>query len=159
MEPYLEQIFITLTSQSSRTHKAQQIVDILKNTKHYRWVGLYDVEPVEVVNVAWCGHGEPESMRFPTNKGLTSLVILTGKTINVGNVSKDPRYLTAFGNTQSEIIIPLKDATTHQVIGTLDIESDRLDAFSEQDQLALEQAAALIEQHWQYAETTAAAQG
>lgn len=150
MEPYLQQIFNVLTGQTPRTDKAQQITDILKTAKHYRWVGLFDVGETEVVNVAWTGPGAPASMRFPINQGLTSLVIITGKTIMVGDVSKDPRYLTAFGTTQSEIIIPLKDTKTGQVIGTLDIESDQLNAFSEDDQSALEQVAGLIEQYWNH---------
>ena len=40
------------------------------------------------------------------------------------DVANGPRYLTAFGNTQSEIIVPIADEETQQIVGTLDIESD-----------------------------------
>jgi putative methionine-R-sulfoxide reductase with GAF domain len=38
----------------------------------------------------------------------------------VGDVRIDSRYLTAFGNTLSEIIIPVLDDKTGAVIGTID---------------------------------------
>jgi L-methionine (R)-S-oxide reductase len=62
----------------------------------------------------------------------------------VGDVSKDPRYLTAFGSTHSEIIVPVLDRTGCKVVGTIDVESDRVDAFSEEDRAALERCATVV---------------
>ena len=62
----------------------------------------------------------------------------------VGDVSKDPRYLTAFGSTRSEIIVPVLDPTGRKVVGTIDVESDRVDAFSEEDRAALERCAVAL---------------
>jgi len=44
-------------------------------------------------------------------------------------VRNDPRYLTAFGNTLSEIIIPVLDEKNGAVVGTIDVESERANAF------------------------------
>src|SRR6266567_5670862 len=41
----------------------------------------------------------------------------------------DPRYLTAFGNTLSEIIIPVLDEKSSVVVGTIDVESEQANAF------------------------------
>ena len=59
----------------------------------------------------------------------------------VGDARSDPRYLTAFGSTLSEIIIPILDPRGTRVVGTLDVESERANAFSDADQNMLEECA------------------
>ncbi len=39
---------------------------------------------------------------FPVTQGLSGAAVASGETVVVGDVSKDPRYLTAFGSTRSE---------------------------------------------------------
>lgn len=56
-------------------------------------------------------------------KGLTSAAITTKAPVVVQDVSKDPRYLTAFESTGSEAIFPVLDREGVKVIGTVDIES------------------------------------
>jgi hypothetical protein len=63
-----------------------------------------------VRNVTWSGPGAPEHPTFPLTKGLTSAAIAQKQIVNVGDVMSDPRYLTAFGTTRSEIIVPVFDA-------------------------------------------------
>lgn len=48
----------------------------------------------------------------------------------VEDVRNDPRYLTAFGNTLSEMILPVLHPKTGAVIGTIDVESERANAFT-----------------------------
>jgi putative methionine-R-sulfoxide reductase with GAF domain len=43
----------------------------------------------------------------------------------VGDVGRDPDYLTALGSTRSEIIVSVMDKTNYPVIGTIDVESER----------------------------------
>lgn len=66
---------------------------------------------------------------FPISKGLTSRVIAEGRMVNIGNVADEPDYLKALGDTRSEVIVPVVDKKRHRVIGTIDVESERLDAF------------------------------
>jgi len=61
----------------------------------------------------------------------------------VGDVSKDKRYLPAFHTTRSEIIVPMKNEHKH-IVGMLDAESDKLNAFGDEDKQFLERAAGLI---------------
>jgi putative methionine-R-sulfoxide reductase with GAF domain len=81
-------------------------------------------------------------------KGLTGAAIESKKTVNVGDVSADPRYLTAFGTTQSEIIVPIFDTKGDKVIGTIDIESEQLNAFTADTQRLLEECAKAIAALW-----------
>jgi L-methionine (R)-S-oxide reductase len=70
--------------------------------------------------------------------------VASGETVVVDDVREDPRYLTAFGSTRSEIIVPILDRTRQKVLGTIDVESERVGAFSEEDRAALERCAAAV---------------
>jgi putative methionine-R-sulfoxide reductase with GAF domain len=89
--------------------------------------GLYEIDERagEVINLAWNGPAAPEYPRFPIGKGLTRAAIRERRVINVGDVISDPRYLTAFGSTRSEITVPILDAGRGKVVGTIDVEFDQ----------------------------------
>ena len=70
-------------------------------------------------------------------------IVSTGRTAVSNDVANDPRYLTAFGSTQSEIIVPIV-AENKRVVGTLDVESETKNAFSDADARQLEQYARAI---------------
>ena len=128
----------------------QEAADAIRKGGEYRWVGLYDVLP-EVglaANLVYSGPGAPEHPTFPISKGLTGAAISSKRTINVGDVSADSRYLTAFGSTRSEIIVPLLNAAGDQVVGTLDVESEQVRAFDPETQAFLESCAEAIRRLW-----------
>ena len=75
-----------------------------------------------------------------------------GQTVNVGDVAADPSYLTAFGTTRSESIVPVFDRLNQKVVGTIDVESEQPFAFHEEVQSALENLAKEILKLWYYAE-------
>src|SRR5207249_2940650 len=122
-----------------RSKKAKGIADLIREMGHYRWVGVYDVGPETVSIIAHSGPGTPGHPQFPVTNGLTGSAIRERKSVVVGDVRNDPRYLTAFGSTLSEIIIPVLDEKTGAVIGTIDVESEQINAFSESDREMLEE--------------------
>jgi putative methionine-R-sulfoxide reductase with GAF domain len=97
-----------------------------------------------VSNIAWSGPNAPAYPVFPITEGLTSRAITDRKTVNVGDVASDPSYLTALDSTQAEIIIPVLDDTGDQVIGTIDAESEHLNAFDSTAQALLEECALML---------------
>jgi L-methionine (R)-S-oxide reductase len=114
----------------------------------YRWVGVYDVGQREISVIAWSGKGAPAYPRFPVNRGLTGAAVSSGRTVISNDVSNDPRYLTAFGSTQSEIIVPIRDEDTRQVVGTLDVESELKNAFTDAERRRLEEYAKAMAPLW-----------
>jgi len=104
-------------------------------------VGVYDVGAENVSIIAWGGPGAPEYPTFPVTKGLTGAAIQQKRAVVVGDVRNDPRYLTAFGSTLSEIIVPVLAPGEERVIGTVDVESENANAFSARDQQMIEQCA------------------
>lgn len=113
-----------------------------KNVAHYNWVGVYMLEGDELVLKAWDGPEATQHVRIPIGKGICGLAAREKRTVIVGDVSADPRYLACFPYTKSEIVVPIfKDST---VIGEIDIDSDALHAFTERDREFLEEVAALL---------------
>jgi putative methionine-R-sulfoxide reductase with GAF domain len=137
----LDQIAHVLSSHDSRTKKAERIAECIRQAGRYRWVGLYEADHKEITVIAWSGPNAPTYPCFPVTQGLSGDAVRLGTTIVVGNVKEDPRYLTTFENTCSEIVVPIKDARTGQVVGTVDVESERQNAFEAEDRLLLEACA------------------
>ena len=69
--------------------------------------------------------------RLKMGEGFLGTVAQTGKPIISPDVSKDPRYFAARERTRSEMIAPI--ISNDRVIGVFDLESDSLDAYSEDD--------------------------
>lgn len=138
VEEAYSEIHSVLRLEEDREAKAQQLANIFRGLGPYRWVGIYDVGPELVTNLAWSGHGPPEIPDFPVKEGLTSAAIAQKKTIVVGDVTGDARHLAAFDSTRSEMIVPVLCPKSGNVIGTIDVECDRVNGFSEADRLALE---------------------
>jgi GAF domain-containing protein len=134
-------ITAVLNHSGSRVEKATKLAEMIRNSRGYRWVGVYDVGPELVSIVAFSGPSAPEYPQFPITRGLTGSAIREKRTVAVGDVASNPRYLTAFASTLSEIIIPVIDETSGAVVGTIDVESELKNAFSAEDQAMLEECA------------------
>jgi putative methionine-R-sulfoxide reductase with GAF domain len=135
-------------SSSSRVEKAEEIAGFIRRAGNYRWVGVYDVGPDTVSIIAYSGPGVPAYPQFPVTRGLTAAAVREKKTVVVGDVRNDPRYLTAFGSTLSEMIVPVLEHEAGVAIGTIDVESERTNAFSSDDQRMLEACARAARPLW-----------
>jgi L-amino acid N-acyltransferase YncA/putative methionine-R-sulfoxide reductase with GAF domain len=140
-----------IVKQREHHHAAlQKVAELIRRSGNYRWAGLYEVDAGagEVRNLVFSGPGAPAHPVFPIEKGLTGTAIREKRTVNAGDVAADPRYLTAFGTTRSEIIVPILDGTKNAVVGTIDVESDQLNAFAEEEQIFLEDCAQAVRSLW-----------
>ena len=92
------------------------------------------------------------SLKLRVGEGITGWVARTGQPARVGDVTRDPRYIAVRREARSELAVPLE--VEGQVRGVLNVDSDRPDAFSVEDQALLEalavQAAKVIHNTWLY---------
>src|SRR5215831_8418290 len=123
-------------SDGDRAAKAQRAIELVKRMGSYRWVGLYDVLANEIAVIAWSGPQAPTHPRFPIAKGLNGACVASRKPVIVQDVASDSRYLTTIGGTRGEMIQPVLNQSG-AVVGTIDVESDRADAFSGRDEVLL----------------------
>ena len=137
----LNQIRSTAASGGDRAERAKRLAELIRKLGDYRWVGVYDVGAEDVSIIAWSGPSAPEHPTFPVSQGLTGAAIREKRTVIVGDVRTDPRYLRTFSTTLSEIIVPVFAPGEQRVIGTVDVESEQANAFSSRDQQLIEQCA------------------
>jgi len=124
-----------------RAEKAKRLADLVRKLGNYRWVGVYDVGSESVSLIAWSGLGAAEHPVFPLAEGLVGAAIREKRSVISGDVRTDSRCVTRFGNTLSEIIVPVFSPAGGHAIGTVEVESDILNAFSPTDQQMIEQCA------------------
>ena len=141
MNNVLGQIRMTAAGADDRAVRAKRLAELIRKLGDYRWVGVYDVDDDEVSLIGWNGPGAPQFPTFPATQWLTGAAIQQKKTVIVGDVRNDPRYLATFANTLSEIIVPVLDPSGERVMGTVDVESERANAFGPSDQRMIEQCA------------------
>src|SRR5262249_28929423 len=121
----------------------KQVAAMIRAARNYRFIAIYKIVNKEFAILAGTGDEPPAYPRFPISQGLCGAALESRKPIVVGDVSKDKRYLPTFHTTRSEIIVPMKNEHKH-VVGMLDAESDKLNAFGDEDRQFLERAAGLI---------------
>ena len=120
--------------------RLQQVVDVLQESfDHYGWTGIYMVEGEDLVLAAWNGPQATQHVRIPIGQGVCGAAASSGQTEVVDDVNADSRYLMCFPSTRSEIVVPIKRGS--QVLGEIDIDSDRPAAFTQQDRVFLEDVA------------------
>lgn len=115
-------------------HLKQEVPD-------YTWVGIYLLDGNELVLGPFVGKPSPHT-RIPLGRGICGAAATEKATIVVDDVNADPRYLACSLETRSEIVVPIMQGA--DVLGEIDIDSDRLAAFGPADQALLEGVAALL---------------
>ena len=117
-------------------------VEILKaRVPDYTWVGIYLCFSNELVLGPFQGKPSPHT-RIPVGRGICGAAAAEKATIIVDDVGADPRYLACSVETKSEIVVPIM--RNGDVLGEIDIDSDRRAAFGPDDQRLLERVAALL---------------
>lgn len=129
-----------LLEEIERAGDLQRVVDLLQErVDHYSWVGIYLVEGDDLVLGPWKGPQATEHVRIPIGEGICGAAAASGETEVVDDVNADPRYLSCFVSTRSEIVVPISHGG--RVVGEIDIDSDEPAAFDDDDRRFLEQAA------------------
>jgi signal transduction histidine kinase len=87
------------------------------------------------------------TLSLDSEQGITAFVVQSGEPVYAADVHEEPRYIDAGIGSRSELCVPLK--VGERVIGVLNAESEKVDAFSKDDVRLLstlaDQAALAIE--------------
>jgi signal transduction histidine kinase len=117
----------------------KQLVQLIQRTFNYYHIEIGLVEDNEIVFLVGAGElwekpgfqAKPSRLKMG-EEGITGRVAATGKPLVVPDVSREPEYVPVEGSrTRSELTVPIM--VKGQVIGVLDVESDRLDDFDQTD--------------------------
>lgn len=118
------------------------IAAILKEGLQFFWVGFYLVEGNELVLGPF--QGSVACTRIDRGRGVCGMCWETGKIMIVPNVEEFPGHIACSSLSKSEIVLPIRNKEG-KVIMVLDVDSDRLNDFDQDDQEYLEQVVTIVE--------------
>lgn len=123
---------------SSTTERLKLLCELLKkNVSYYDWVGFYfrngDKEELKLGPYA----GEPtDHTIIPFGKGICGQVAVSNENFVVPDVKAQDNYIACSITVKSEIVVPL--FVNGENIGQIDVDSNTIDPFSEDDERFLE---------------------
>ena len=130
-----------IAKETNARHALERTVATLKTLPDYSWVGIYLLDGNELVLGPYQGKPSPHT-RIPLGRGICGAAAAEKATIVVDDVNADPRYLACSVETLSEIVVPIMRGD--DVLGEIDVDSDKLAAFGQRDRQLLETVAQLL---------------
>jgi L-methionine (R)-S-oxide reductase len=116
----------------------EEVVEQLYQGRGYFWIGIYLAAGDKVIRQCFRGP-VPPCHSFALGVGNVGTTGQTGITKVIPDVSSDSTYSMCFLETKSELVQPIKIGS--RILGVIDVESDKLNAFGSQEQVLLEQTA------------------
>lgn len=138
---------IVSNSKFSQEEKLQYICDLLRSEiPYYDWVGFYfHKENQKVLELAQYSGSPTNHTLIPFGKGICGQVALSSQTFIVPDVKTQDNYLACSLTVKSEIVVPI--FVNGKNIGQIDIDSETLNPFTEDDEHFLEWVCKKIG-HW-----------
>lgn len=112
----------------------------LKEQFGWFWVGFYIVKENELVLGPF--QGPIACTRIKKGKGVCGTSWERKQTVIVPDVEAFPGHIACSSLSKSEIVVPV--IVTNEVVAVLDVDSEQLNQFDEEDQYYLEQIVTLI---------------
>ncbi len=119
------------------------IAAVLREALSFFWVGFYLVKENQLVLGPF--QGPLACTRIDYDKGVCGHSYSTKQTVIVSNVDEFPGHIACASSSKSEIVLPIIDRAGN-VFGVLDVDSDKLDDFSNTDERGLGEIVKLIEE-------------
>ena len=138
----LEQLEQLLTKTEFPLSRMATVTAVLHHKMDgFFWTGFYLLHEGELLVGPY--QGPLACQLLAKDKGVCWAAINQKKTIVVPDVHKFEGHIACDSRSQSEIVILLKDSSQN-IIGCLDIDSDKLENFDDTDAYFLEKIVALI---------------
>jgi GAF domain-containing protein len=138
----LPQIDALVSGESDAIANLANVAAVLKEAFGFFWVGFYLKKQDQLVLGPF--QGPLACTRIDLDKGVCGHAYTKASTIIVPNVDEFPGHIACSSDAKSEIVVPIFGADGN-VIGVLDVDSDRLDDFSSVDDDGLNKIVRVIE--------------
>lgn len=136
----LPQLSAIVADETDAIANMANVAACLWETFRFWWVGFYRVRGGELVLGPF--QGPLACTRIQKGRGVCGTAWAEGRTIIVPDVEAFPGHIACSSASRSEIVVPImRDGA---VVGVIDIDSERFNAFDETDALWLERIAALM---------------
>lgn len=136
------QIESLVAGETDLTANLANIAAVLKEAFGFFWVGFYLKKGNQLVLNAF--QGPLACTRIDFDKGVCGHAYTTREIVIVQNVEEFPGHIACSSASKSEIVLPIFEKSG-EVFGVLDVDSDRLDDFSQTDAEGLQRIVKIIE--------------
>jgi GAF domain-containing protein len=109
---------------------------------HFFWTGFYRVCGDRLVVGPYIG--TLGCLRIEFGRGVCGTAAAKRETLIVPDVTRFPGHIACDPNSKSEIVVPVFDGEG-ALIAVLDVDSDQLNAFDEEDRVGLERIVSLFQ--------------
>ena len=133
----LAQVKAMVKDESDPVANMANVAALIQESFHFWWTGFYRVIGEQLVLGPF--QGPVACTRIGFGKGVCGTSWKERKTLVVEDVEQFPGHIACSSESKSEIVVPLMK--NNEVIGVLDIDSERLATFDQTDKEWLEQIA------------------
>ncbi len=140
-EEIVPQIRSLVGGEPDVTANLANIAAVLREALGFFWVGFYMEKDGQLVLGPF--QGTLACTRIDFGKGVCGTAFERQETLIVPDVDKFPGHIVCSSDSKSEIVVPLFDGEG-RAAGVLDVDSDRLDDFSDADRRGLEAVAEIV---------------
>lgn len=113
---------------------------IEESSDRFDWVGIYLLETDTLHLHHYVGKAT-EHDRIPVGAGVCGTAVAERRDIIVDDVREIENYLACSIETRAELVVLIHDPATGRIFGQLDLDSDQVGAFDEQDRVELARVA------------------
>ena len=131
----LEQVKAITYGEEDLIANLSNICALLKYEMNWFWVGFYHVKEGELVLGSF--QGPVACTRIQKGKGVCGIAWERDETIVVSDVNLFEGHIACSSDSKSEIVLPIRDQN-NTCVSILDIDSEFLNTFDEEDQKGLE---------------------
>lgn len=142
-EALVPQMEAILGAETDLTANLANFSAVLKEAFGFFWVGFYWVKNQELILAPF--QGTLACTRIAKGKGVCGAAWQEQKTILVPDVEAFPGHIACSSLYKSEIVIPV--FYNDEVVGVLDVDSDQLNDFGQEDQAGLEALIKILEKY------------
>ena len=136
----LPQVESVLEGEPDQIARMANVAAMLHETFHFWWTGFYRVVDNELVLGPF--QGPVACTRIRKGRGVCGTAWAEARSQVVPDVDQFPGHIACSSASRSEIVVPLM--REGEVVGVLDIDSEKLSTFDETDRLWLERIAEII---------------
>ena len=136
----LAQVKAMVKDESDAVANMANVTALIQEAFHFWWTGFYRVVGEQLVLGPF--QGPVACTRIGFGKGVCGTSWKERKTLVVEDVEQFPGHIACSSESRSEIVVPI--IKQGEVIGVLDIDSEKLATFDATDQRWLEQIAAVV---------------
>jgi len=145
----LDQMILTIQVDSQQVIQRvlQRVMDELHQLHHVELSGAQIVfrRSDGELEIVYSTNPRDVGLVVPIDESICGRAVQERRTVNIGDVSADPRYVRMLGSAiQSEIAVPITLGDNSVIIGVLNVESEEADAFSGFNEIVLESFATKV---------------